>query len=996
MFACAQQVGSCVALYVVLCAWVRFADTCLCILALCRLPTSCYSVQLENLLLDREGRLKIADFGLSFVKATASSADDLLHTVVGSDDFLSPEVVRRLPYHGDKIDAWSSGIVLYVLLAGFLPFRAVGNRSLAEAITGGMLSFPDHFSGDAIDVIRRLLANDPERRPAVGVLRRHRWFADVPGTEAYAIATSSVPAARHLSMSALSHVDDDGSAGSPHPPMPVAESVTATPTVSQLAVPPSLSRRETFGPPPELPSLPSVVMRPSSEVAAPRQRQPELNIMDAGDRTQRHHEDPLQLAVPDRAGPQRAAARSGVPRTPPSASGVGDRGTSPRAVAASTGALPPSSPRRAARATRPTSDTSVFDAAVLDRALPDVAPAAPSLAIPAPVRSSNSLPGHRSTGSESPTSKSGDEAGRDFGVSSSAGHLPSAPHPVEADPPVVAPGPPRRPMGLDDGALLSSVRNVRLGSDSGVFDEGADESEGDSELEEESPVSSNSDVSTDALLHKISVSTNSSSNAGAVWRRFKRPPQRDSAAPGSSGAPRSYGAEGSSARGGSKAGFFPSDSRRTTVSSDERESHRSFMSLAIRNIADFARTYEAMRDKRLGVPVADRRYRLKTYPRTFVGSEAVSWMVKNLRLSHSAAMELGQDMVNAGVFHHVCHAHNFKDEYLFYRWEEDEQRDLRVLNAAVAWAGAPCAEPVHLSVALLTQLATVMRKHQPLPIDSEHTRQRAGEVDLDTLEMSEEWRAYLRASSELQSVSLSSLRGRNERLAFFVNVYNVLALHAAVSRRGVPVAARARRQFFRRIFFDIGSTTWSLDDIHHGVLRANAASPVRVGWRAQFPASDRRYRLALPYSEPLTHFVLSLGVRDMSPPIRTLTAASVAEGSVLTTAAATFLTSTVSVSVAQRRVTLPRVFLQYPSDFDRPEAALLSWVAKMMTPPPGSTPPPSGLPALPESPEASKQTLLAAQIRSLLRGSGLTPQVTYQAQEGGDKETMALAPVFIL
>eukprot|EP00168_Porphyra_purpurea_P017976 TRINITY_DN648_c0_g1_i1.p1 TRINITY_DN648_c0_g1~~TRINITY_DN648_c0_g1_i1.p1 ORF type:complete len:613 (+),score=161.37 TRINITY_DN648_c0_g1_i1:1623-3461(+) len=612
--------------------------------------------------------------------------------------------------------------------------------------------------------------------------------------------------------------------------------------------------------------------------------------------------------------------------------------------------------------------------------------------MPAPARSSNSMPVHRSTRSESPTSSLGTDVGRGLGVSSSAGHLSSAPHPVESDPPMATPASPRRPMGLDDGALLSGMRDVRLGSDSGVFDEGADESEGDSDLEEESPATSSSDVSADTLLHRFSTSTNSSSNAGAVWRRFKRPPQRDMTAPGSSGTPRSYGMEGSSARAGGKAGLFPSDSRRTTVTSEGHDSNRSFMSLAIRNIADFARTYEAMRDLRSGVPVADRRYRLKTYPRTFVGSEAVSWMVKNLRLSHSSAMELGQGMVNAGVFHHVCHAHNFKDEYLFYRWEEDEQRDLRVLNAAVAWSGAPCPEPVHLSVTLLTQLATVMRKHQPLPIDSEHTRQSAGEVDLDTLEMSDEWRAYVRDSAELQSVSLSSLRGRNERLAFFVNVYNLLALHAAVTRRGVPVAARARRQFFRRLFFDIGTTTWSLDDIHHGVLRANAASPVRVGWRAQFPTSDRRYRLALPYAEPLTHFVVSLGVRDMSPPIRTLTAASVAEGSVLMTAAASFLASTVSVSVAQRRVTLPRVFLQYPSDFDRPEAALLSWVAKMLTP----LPPASGVPSVPESPEVSKRTLLAAQIRSLLRGSGLTPQVAYQAQEGGDKETMALAPVFIL
>lgn len=916
--------------------------------------------QLENLLLDREGRLKIADFGLSFVKAAAASADDLLHTVVGSDDFLSPEVVRRLPYHGDKVDAWSSGIVLYVLLAGFLPFRAAKGMSLAEAITGGMLSFPDHFSGDAIDVIRRLLANDPQRRPPVGALRRHRWFADVPGTEAHAIASSSMPATRRLSASALPDVDED-EAGSESPMLDSA-SLPATSSGMTLAVPAVLARQETYGPPPSLPSTPPIVFPGGGGAAAT------------------HAQVPSPAAGGSRPPPPRDAKSEpwaasvspgggGAPISPPDAAAVGASGMFP--------AHAPDVPSAA-------SEYTLFTPSLQSRNLPD----APPRASRPPVQPSSSVPDGRMVRSRSPSSSTS-PGGRGFGVSFSAGHLQSGREHPDATPAAGSSSTPLAPgMQLDDATLMSSMRKIRLGSASGVFDEGADDadSDDDSDAEPESSTSSRSGTSVDQLLNKISVSTSSSSNAGAVWKRFKRPSNRGAT---SSGAPDSSRANGDGETGSARAGDQSSipDSMSKRTSSTEPESHRSFMSLAIRNIADFSRTYEAMRDTRTGVPVADRRYRLKLYPRTFVGSEAVLWMVKNLRLSQMAAIVLGQEMINAGVFHHVCHAHTFKDEYLFYRWEEDEQRDKRVLNSVVAWSGPPCPEPVQLSVSLLTQLMNVMRKHQTLPIDCELTQDAPGEIDMDALEMSEDWRSYVRGAAELQSVSPSSLRGRNERLAFFVNVYNLLALHAAVSRRGVPVAARARRQFFRRVFYDIGAVNWSLDDIHHGVLRANAASPVRVGWRAQFPPSDRRYRLALPYLEPLTHFVLSVGVRDISPPIRPLTAASVAEGSMLTTAAASFLTSTVSVSVTQRRVTLPRIFLQYPGDFDKPESALLSWVAKMLTPPPEA----------PESPEASKRSLLAAQIRSLLRGSGLTPQVAYQAVEGGgDGEVLPLAPVFIM
>ena len=77
-----------------------------------------------------------------------------------------------------------------------------------------------------------------------------------------------------------------------------------------------------------------------------------------------------------------------------------------------------------------------------------------------------------------------------------------------------------------------------------------------------------------------------------------------------------------------------------------------------------------------GVEIKTRRHKLKLYPRSFLGNEAVDWIVKKVKVSRPDAIALGQKMLDKEIFHHVNNEHSFKDEPLFYRFNEDKGKSI--------------------------------------------------------------------------------------------------------------------------------------------------------------------------------------------------------------------------------------------------------------------------------------------------------------------------------
>ena len=127
----------------------------------------------ENLLITKGNILKIIDFGLSNFYYNNC---DLLETPCGSPSYAAPEMVAGKKYDGFSIDIWSTGIILYAMLCGYLPFEAKDNKDLFYLIMKCKVVYPKSVSIDGINLLKKILVKDPEKRIKMDQIKKHRFY----------------------------------------------------------------------------------------------------------------------------------------------------------------------------------------------------------------------------------------------------------------------------------------------------------------------------------------------------------------------------------------------------------------------------------------------------------------------------------------------------------------------------------------------------------------------------------------------------------------------------------------------------------------------------------------------------------------------------------------------------------------------------------------------------------------------------------------------------
>ncbi|KAM6578418.1 hypothetical protein CsatB_030255 [Cannabis sativa] len=129
----------------------------------------------ENLLLDENDNLKVSDFGLSAL-ANCQRQDGLLHTTCGTPAYVAPEVINRKGYDGAKADIWSCGVVLYVLLAGYLPFHDSNLMELYRKIGKADFRFPSWFTPEVRRLLSKIFDPNPSTRITIDKIKESSWF----------------------------------------------------------------------------------------------------------------------------------------------------------------------------------------------------------------------------------------------------------------------------------------------------------------------------------------------------------------------------------------------------------------------------------------------------------------------------------------------------------------------------------------------------------------------------------------------------------------------------------------------------------------------------------------------------------------------------------------------------------------------------------------------------------------------------------------------------
>ncbi len=200
-----------------------------------------------------------------------------------------------------------------------------------------------------------------------------------------------------------------------------------------------------------------------------------------------------------------------------------------------------------------------------------------------------------------------------------------------------------------------------------------------------------------------------------------------------------------------------------------------------------------------------------------------------------------------------------------------------------------------------------------------------GVVHYKAIRGSEEYKTYKNLTKRLQLFDLHSLQERNQRLAFWINIYNTAVIHGVIEL-GLEKSVKEFSGFFDRVMYEMGGFRFSLNQMEHGILRGNRRHP--YGLLKPFRRKDPRLEFAILPLDPRIHFALVCGARSC-PPIGFYEAEQI--DFQLQLAAQSFINSPqVRILPEERTVYISKIFKWYQIDFGESDSALIDLLLKFL------------------------------------------------------------------
>jgi hypothetical protein len=200
-----------------------------------------------------------------------------------------------------------------------------------------------------------------------------------------------------------------------------------------------------------------------------------------------------------------------------------------------------------------------------------------------------------------------------------------------------------------------------------------------------------------------------------------------------------------------------------------------------------------------------------------------------------------------------------------------------------------------------------------------------GGVQYGKIRDSDVFERYKDLAGELKKFDLASLKSREQRLAFWINIYNTMVIHGVIEL-GLQRSVKEFPRFFDRLIYEIGGHRFSLNEIEHGILRGNRRHPYRLF--RPFRRHDPRIAFGAIPIDPRIHFALVCGARSC-PPIGFYEAEQI--DFQLQLAAASFVNSPqVRILPGENTLSLSMIFKWYKSDFGGDKNGLIETVLQFL------------------------------------------------------------------